>query len=205
MKCAGMYHNLDLNLCYICCFHILVCCSSFRQSKQLLLLLLLFLMYLWHSCPTSAKFPCFCVFILPSCHFSLSIWITFKIIFGGSACTDIFIHLHFFKPMEILLSVPLMCYFIPWNMSYFNFHPLTFFQFSILQRCICLQIDFFLVYFPTWIKLLPALFYWIRYVLPQESMRYDQLRDVVAKRKPGWENLQNVSVNFIFGTNTCIQ
>lgn len=25
----------------------------------------------------------------------------------------------------------------------------------------------------------------------EESMRYDQLRDVVAKRKPGWENLQN--------------
>lgn len=23
-------------------------------------------------------------------------------------------------------------------------------------------------------------------------MRYDQLRDVVAKRKPGWENLQEV-------------
>lgn len=26
----------------------------------------------------------------------------------------------------------------------------------------------------------------------QESMRYDQLRDVVAKRKPGWEYLQEV-------------
>jgi len=31
----------------------------------------------------------------------------------------------------------------------------------------------------------------------QESMRYDQLRDVVAQRKPGWENLQNVSINFV--------
>ncbi|XP_020275180.1 uncharacterized protein LOC109849725 [Asparagus officinalis] len=28
----------------------------------------------------------------------------------------------------------------------------------------------------------------------EESMRYDQLRDVVAKRKPGWENLQNALI-----------
>lgn len=26
----------------------------------------------------------------------------------------------------------------------------------------------------------------------QENMRYDQLRDAVAKRKPGWEYLQQV-------------
>lgn len=26
----------------------------------------------------------------------------------------------------------------------------------------------------------------------QESMRYDQLRDLVAKRNPGWEYLQDV-------------
>lgn len=28
-------------------------------------------------------------------------------------------------------------------------------------------------------------------------MRYDQLRDVVAKRKPGWENLQDVRKSFL--------
>jgi hypothetical protein len=31
------------------------------------------------------------------------------------------------------------------------------------------------------------IFYWF-----QESMQYDQLRDVVAKRIPGWEHLQEV-------------
>lgn len=31
----------------------------------------------------------------------------------------------------------------------------------------------------------------------QENMRYDQLRDAVAKRKPGWEYLQEVRENYL--------